>query len=72
MSTIKEFKENLFTDAEFSAKFKEKETAEEIVELAKADGFEITVKDINELSDEELSNVAGGEMECIGCGTKKW
>jgi predicted ribosomally synthesized peptide with nif11-like leader len=60
MSTIKEFKEKLISEADFAAKFKDAKTAEEAVELAKAEGFEITVQDIKELSDEELSDVAGG------------
>jgi predicted ribosomally synthesized peptide with nif11-like leader len=60
MRTIKDFKEKLIADAEFAAKFKDAKTAEEIVDLAKAEGFDISVANLWELSDEELENAAGG------------
>jgi predicted ribosomally synthesized peptide with nif11-like leader len=60
MSTIKEFKEKFVAEPEFAARFKDAKTAEEVVELARAEGFEIAAEDLRELSDEELEKVAGG------------
>jgi predicted ribosomally synthesized peptide with nif11-like leader len=60
MSTIKKFKEKFIAETDFAVKFKDAKTAEDVVELAKSEGFEITVEDIKELRDSELENVAGG------------
>jgi predicted ribosomally synthesized peptide with nif11-like leader len=60
MGTIKEFKERLIAAPEFAAKFKDAKTPEEAVELAKAEGFEITAAELDELADDELKDVAGG------------
>jgi predicted ribosomally synthesized peptide with nif11-like leader len=60
MSTIKEFKEKVAKDVEFASKFKDVKTAEEAVALAKAEGFEITVEEIKELSESDLEGIAGG------------
>jgi predicted ribosomally synthesized peptide with nif11-like leader len=80
MSAIKEFKERLIAASEFAAKFRDAKTAEEVVELAKAEGFEITAAELDELADDELKGVAGGFLwpsdhpgsPALSGGTHKW
>lgn len=60
---VKEFKEKIMNDEVFAAKFANVETPEALVELAKQEGFNFTVEDVNansELTDAELNAVAGG------------
>ncbi|MBR2518204.1 MAG: Nif11 family protein [Selenomonadaceae bacterium] len=55
MKGFKEFKSRIESDAEFAAKFKGVENESQAIALAKAEGY-----DLEQLSDEELDNVAGG------------
>lgn len=60
---IKEFSEKVKADSAFAAKFKNAKTPAQIVELAKAEGYNFTVEDIkavSNLSDADLDGVAGG------------
>jgi predicted ribosomally synthesized peptide with nif11-like leader len=63
MAGVKAFKEKIIADEAFGKKFANVKTPEELVSLAKADGFDFTVEDIKnntDLTDAELSAVAGG------------
>lgn len=56
-----EFMERGRTDKAFAAKFKGLTSVEDIVALAKNEGYNISVSDFNEqMTDDELDNVAGG------------
>ena len=56
-----EFMERGRTDKAFAAKFQGLTSVEDIVALAKNEGYNISVSDFNEqMSDDELDNVAGG------------
>ncbi len=48
-------KERFMSDAAFATKFKDVQTDEQIIALAKAEGY-----NLEQLSEEELDNVAGG------------
>lgn len=56
-----EFMEKGRTDKAFAAKFQGLTSVDDIVALAKNEGYNISVSDFNEqMSDDELDNVAGG------------
>ena len=55
MKGFKEFKERFMSDAEFAKKFKGAQTDEQVIALAKSEGY-----NLEQLSDAELDNVAGG------------
>ena len=55
MKGFKEFKERFMSDVAFATKFKGAQTDEQIIALAKAEGY-----NLEHLSEEELDNVAGG------------
>ena len=58
---FKEFKEKLQADKAFAAKFEGIDSAAKVVELAKAEGYDISTADLKmELSDDDLDAVAGG------------
>ena len=59
MAGLKEFKTRIESDAEFAAKFKGAQTDEQLIALAKAEGY-----DLEQLSDDELDHVAGGCEKC--------
>lgn len=60
------FLEKLKTDQDFAAKIEECQDSEERMELAKSGGFTFTPEEIKqvqeELSDEELAQLAGGRL----------
>jgi predicted ribosomally synthesized peptide with nif11-like leader len=65
MAGVKAFKEKIIQDEAFGQKFSEVQTPEELVTLAKAEGFDFSVDDVKnntELTDAELSAVAGGAI----------
>lgn len=55
MKGFKEFKERFMSDVAFATKFKGAQTDEQIIALAKAEGY-----NLEQLSEDELDNVAGG------------
>jgi len=60
---IKEFKEKIIADPAFAAKFANVENAEDLVSMAKKEGFAFTVEDVKnntELTAAELEGAAGG------------
>ncbi len=60
---VKEFKEKIIADPEFASKFANAKNPEEVVSLAKDNGFSFTVEDINnntELTAAELEGATGG------------
>jgi len=60
---VKEFKEKIIADPAFAAKFANVKSAEELVSLAKKEGFTFTVEDVKnntELTAAELEGAAGG------------
>lgn len=60
---VKEFKEKIIADPAFAAKFANVKNAEELVSLAKKEGFAFTVEDVKnntELTAAELEGAAGG------------
>ena len=60
MAGLKEFKEKLESDHSFSAKFAEVKSENEFIKRARAEGYYL-----EQLSDDELDNVAGGNGEGI-------
>lgn len=59
---IKEFMLRIREDTDFAEMFKGMETPEEVVALAKREGYDFTVEDIKnntELTDEELDMASG-------------
>jgi predicted ribosomally synthesized peptide with nif11-like leader len=54
---LKEFKARLESDEAFRAKFADVKTEDELLRLAKAEGY-----DLENLSEEELDMVAGGGL----------
>jgi predicted ribosomally synthesized peptide with nif11-like leader len=66
MAGIKEFKEKILTDKAFAEKFKDAGTPGDVIALAAKNGFTFTADDIEndtELTDAELSAVAGGSVD---------
>ena len=58
---FKEFESRIRSDRTFSAKFQGLTDSTAIISLAKSEGYNISMDDFSEeLSDEELDNVAGG------------
>ena len=55
MKGFKEFKSRVESEADFAAKFKGAENESQLIALAKAEGY-----NLEQLSDAELDNVAGG------------
>lgn len=64
MKSFEEFKTR-FENGEFDEYFKEVSSPEDVVELAKELGYDVTIEDILsvELDDDKLSMVAGGSKE---------
>lgn len=62
MKSFEEFKTR-FENGEFDEYFKEVSSPEDVVELAKKLGYDVTIEDIMsvELDDDKLSMVAGGK-----------
>lgn len=61
--SLVEFRGRLTSDNEFYRKFKDLETAAEIIRLAEEEGYHFTVDELigeTELSNEELASAAGG------------
>ena len=58
---FKEFESRVRNDSAFAAKFKGINDPAAVIALAKAEGYNLSMSDFSEeLSDEELDNVAGG------------
>lgn len=57
---FKEFKEKMESDSAFAAKFDGIDNVDKVIELAKAEGYNITANDLKEISDDDLGAVAGG------------
>jgi len=60
---VKEFKEKIIADPAFAAKFADVKSVEDLVTLAKKEGFVFTVEDVKnntELTTAELEEAAGG------------
>ena len=57
MNGFKEFKTRVENDAEFAAKFKDVENESQAIALAKAEGYDLT-----QLDDEDLEAIAGGGL----------
>ena len=78
IGSAKAFMERVKTDPEFAKQVSEKKSAVERHEFVKAEGFDFTADEINQLSsslsDEELDAVAGGAWLCINndCGGGDW
>ena len=64
MKSFEEFKTR-FENGEFDEYFKEVSSPEDVVELAKKLGYDVTIEDILsvELDDDKLSMVAGGKND---------
>ena len=64
MKNFEEFKTR-FENGEFDEYFKEVSSPEDVVELAKKLGYDVTIEDILsvELDDDKLSMVAGGKND---------
>jgi predicted ribosomally synthesized peptide with nif11-like leader len=63
MAGVKAFKEKVIQDEAFAQKFAKVQTPEELVTLAKAEGFDFTVADVKnntELVEAELAAISGG------------
>jgi predicted ribosomally synthesized peptide with nif11-like leader len=63
MSQVKAFKEKIIQDEAFGQKFSNVQTPEELVSLARGEGFDFTVEDVKnntDLTDAELGVIAGG------------
>ena len=62
---INELQEKIKTDSALAEKFKGCKNLDEVIELAKAEGYEITIEDIEKLTDvsaEDLTKAAGGAI----------
>lgn len=57
---FKEFKEKIESDSAFAAKFTNIDSVDKVIELAKAEGYNISANDFKELSDDDLGAVSGG------------
>ena len=70
MKNFKEFKTRIESDTVFAIKFKDAETDEQIIALAKAEGY-----DLEQLDEEDLEAIAGGGLgdffKGLWEGTKK-
>lgn len=69
MKDFVSFKERLSSDPAFLEKYKTLKNAAAIIAMAKEDGYEFTEEDLlqsTEVSEEELSGVAGGLAFGVG------
>ena len=68
IESAKAFLERVKNDEDFRKELEEQASAEERLNIAKAQGFDFTKEEINslkeELSDDELDMVAGGTWGC--------
>ena len=71
MAGLRAFKERIMNDKSFASKFSGVSSPEEVVSMAAREGFTFTVADVKnntELTDAELSGVAGGSNTVLADG----
>ena len=63
MAGLEEFKEQISFDEDFAEHFSEVESLDEIVEIAKEQGYDFTAEELQDdsISDDILEAVAGGK-----------
>lgn len=73
MAGIKELQEKIKNDSALSAKFQACKSLDDVVELASKEGFDISVEDIEKLTDisaADLAKAAGGARFIVSSNFK--